>query len=326
MANNTSFHEGFSCQPLSPTSAVIIGKIWAYSILIPASLFGNILTIVVIYANKNLRRPLDFFIMNMAISNLFIPCVVLPYQIVKTANNANYWLVDGLVGEFMCKFVFILADMCPVVSIYSLIGMTGERFVAVIYGTKAPRNSITRRIVLIWILSFILFTPYFYTFRLHRLNNNWYCLQRWSPLLDHVAAYRIHMTILVVVCIILPFCLLTAMYAVILITLTKCLPYFKPESKNGRERRYKAIRSTITQALALVAVFGLCWGPYNVMVLVWGFVWNWSNFPSCDVRLLFICAQFMTYSDSCVSPSVYFIFFPRYKRAMKRVFNCRSVK
>lgn len=326
LANNTfASNMAYPCDFLSPTRTASTGKILAYSILILAGFFGNILTVLVLYTNKSLRDSMDLYIVNMAVSNLVIPCIVLPYQIVKTTfSSESAWLVDGIAGEIMCKFVFIVADMCPVVAIYSLVGMTGDRFLAVVYRSKPTKNFIRFRLLLTWLVSLGLFSPYFYTFRLHLWKGRLRCLQRWSPALDHVTAQRAYFTIVLVVAVIVPFCLLTIMYSAILITMTKCLPYFKPQTPAGRQRRSKAIRSTTVQALALVVVFGLCYGPYNVIVLIWAFALDWHFFKSCELRILFFCAQFLTYAYTCISPSVYFVFFPKYKRALMRVLNCQS--
>lgn len=326
LANTTlKLNMGNPCDFLSPSRSVITGKTLAYSFLIPATLFGNVLTIIVIYSSKTMRNSMDLFIVNMALSNLVVPCVVLPYQIVKTTINSDMWLVDGLAGEIMCKFVFIVADVCPVVSIYSLIGMTADRFLAVVYRSTPTRKSLRVRIILIWILSFGLFSPYLYTFRLHyKKNGVLYCSQRWAPNFDdHAKAHRMYIAVILVFAVIIPFCLLTIMYSAILITMTRCLPYFKPQTRVGRQRKHKAIRSTTTQALALVVVFGICYGPYNVILLIFAFAWN-GKFSSCERRLLFFFAQFLTYTYSFISPSIYFMFFPKYKRAIKRVLNCQA--
>jgi len=202
--------------------------------------------------------------------------------------------------------------------------MTADRFLAVVYRSRPSRKSLRVRIFLTWILSFALFSPYFYTFRLHHMKTGLYCLQRWSPAFDHVTAQRAYIAIMLVIAVIIPFCLLTIMYLAILITMSKCLPYFKPQTRVGRQRKHKAIRSTTTQALALVVVFGICYGPYNVIVLIWGFAWNWLTFASCELRLLFFFAQFLAYTYSFISPSVYFMFFPKYKRAFKRIVSCQT--
>lgn len=308
------------------SSDVTSGKLFAYSILIPVALLSNILTLLVIYTNKNMRSTLDYFIVNMAISNLFIPVVALPYQIVKTADKSAVWLVDGIAGEFLCKVVFILVDVSPVVCIFSLTGMTLERFIAVVRRCRDERSfhmnpkCRTFLIVSIWLMALIIFSPYFYTFRLHHYDNMPYCVQRWSPAFDHVKAHRTFTTIVLVLVIMIPFFLLTIMYSAILITLTKCLPHYSPQSSAARERRHQTIKNTTIMAFALVIAFGLCWGPYNVVIMLWAFAWDWQPLPSCGWRLFFLCAQYLTYAYSCFCPSISFLFFTKYKRGMKRLF------
>nr|UQI50260.1 neuropeptide Y receptor type 6 [Haliclona caerulea] len=324
---NTTRREGLqgtdSCDLFTPSSALVRSKIFAYSILIPVALLGNILTIIVVYTNKNMRNTLDYFIINMAVSNLLIPLVTLPYQIVKTANNSNVWLMDGTAGEFMCKVLFLLVDVSPVVSIFSLIAMSLEPFRAIVCRCRnnsyfGPRRRVLI-ILIIWLTSLTLFSPYFYTFRLEHYKNNTYCVQRWTPAFDQVKAHRTFTTIVLVLVIIIPFFILTALYSAILITLIKCLPLYNPQSSAARGRRHQTIRNTTIMAFTLVLAFGVCWGPFNAIMILWAFAWDWKPLP-CPWQLFFLCAQYLTYAYSCLCPSSYFLFFNKYKQGLKRFF------
>ena len=80
------------------------------------SFTGNGLLVAVFYRNKTLRTTVHYFIVNMAISDLIIPVVHLPWEISSTYHD-GLWLVDGVLGTVLCKLVFNAWSVSTVVSI-----------------------------------------------------------------------------------------------------------------------------------------------------------------------------------------------------------------
>ncbi|EDO43782.1 predicted protein, partial [Nematostella vectensis] len=101
----------------------------AFSLVLIVSLIGNILVILVVYKNKNMRKTINYFIVNMAASDIIIPVLVMPMQIARTANSETQgaWLVEGTAGLALCKIVYFLADISGPVSILSLVCMAVDR-------------------------------------------------------------------------------------------------------------------------------------------------------------------------------------------------------
>ena len=58
-----------------------IGLTFAYSLSFLVSLAGNTLIGVIVYRTKTLRKPINFLIVNMAMSDLLIPIFLIPPDI-----------------------------------------------------------------------------------------------------------------------------------------------------------------------------------------------------------------------------------------------------
>ena len=73
---NTTVNGSSSSSPFNPTSAKI-GKTVAYSLIFAVSLLGNFF-IIRILVYKTLRKPINVFIVNMAMSDLLYPIFLFP--------------------------------------------------------------------------------------------------------------------------------------------------------------------------------------------------------------------------------------------------------
>ena len=92
-----------------------IGYTFAYCLLFAVSLTGNALIGIVVYKTRSLRNPVNYFIANMAISDLLFLIFLIPQVLVQL--NTNTWLIDGSLGQALCKLFGYLVDVSSVVFI-----------------------------------------------------------------------------------------------------------------------------------------------------------------------------------------------------------------
>ena len=64
--------------PSASTAEKKIGATFAYYLMFIVSLTGNIVIGIIVYKTKTMRRPTNFFIVNMAMSYLLYPIFVIP--------------------------------------------------------------------------------------------------------------------------------------------------------------------------------------------------------------------------------------------------------
>ena len=77
-----------------------------------------------------MRKPINFFIVNMAMSDLLFPIVCFPYIVAEI--NFSYWLLGGPLGQALCKLHDFLVYVSATVSTQSLVLTAVDRFGAVV--------------------------------------------------------------------------------------------------------------------------------------------------------------------------------------------------
>jgi len=138
------------------------------------------LIVSITYRNKQLRKSVNFFISNMAVSDLFNPLTIMPIQIVHIISGSDSWKVDSpwMLGNILCKLCYFLPDASLVVPSLLLISM--DRLVAAIFPLCTKLESLKARLINIlctWKVAIAVHAPYFYTFRLkiNPFDNKTYC-------------------------------------------------------------------------------------------------------------------------------------------------------
>ena len=74
-----------------------IGYTFAYSFLFVVSLTGNFFLGIIVYRTKSMRKPINFLIANMAISDLLYPICLFPK--IMTEFYIGSWLISGPLGR-----------------------------------------------------------------------------------------------------------------------------------------------------------------------------------------------------------------------------------
>ena len=122
------------------SEAAKAGKTIALSLILVVSLIGNSLFGITIYKTPNLRKPINFLIANMALSDVLYPIFFFPSR--PTLLHLDGWLIGGPLGQALPKLPSFLADTCTLVSVQSLILITVDRFQATVVQLHSPLISL----------------------------------------------------------------------------------------------------------------------------------------------------------------------------------------
>ena len=120
----------------SNSTAEKIGMTFAHCVIFIISLAGNTLIGIIVYKTQTMRKPINFFIVNMAMSDLLVPIFVIPKWIQRLYVDA--WLIGGSLGQALCKLAVFLLNVSTVVSIQSLVLIVVDRFDAVVLPLRSP--------------------------------------------------------------------------------------------------------------------------------------------------------------------------------------------
>ena len=128
---NTTMNETQSSSCPSASTAEKIGMTFAGSLSLIVSLTGNTVIGIIVYKTKTMRKPINFFIVNMAMSDLLYPIIWIPRGIQKL--HIDSWLIGCPLGLALCKLIVFLGDLSDAVSIQSLVLIAVDRFILVLW-------------------------------------------------------------------------------------------------------------------------------------------------------------------------------------------------
>ena len=95
------------------------------------SFVGIILIILTVYLTKTLRTTTNYFIVNMAISDVFVPTLDMIHNVLFTHKDAT--IVTQMLDTTLCKIIPFLLNISYGVSMSSLVVITVHRFYAVVF-------------------------------------------------------------------------------------------------------------------------------------------------------------------------------------------------
>ena len=125
-----------NCSSPSYFLASKIGQTVAWCLLLVVSLVGNTLIAIIIYKTKTMRTTTNYFILNMAISDLLLPILIFPSSLIELYEG--FWFFSGEQGQAICKVMLFIQYVSSLVSIENLVLITVDRFGTVAFPFRRP--------------------------------------------------------------------------------------------------------------------------------------------------------------------------------------------
>ena len=328
---NSSQSTSQACEIKADSALEVTAKALAYIFIFLVSFFGNIFLLVVIYKKKQLRRSINYFVFNMAVSDLFNPLTIMTVKIVEIISGSSSWKVDRpwLLGNILCKLSYFLPDVSVVVSIGSLLLISIDRLIAVVFPLKAKLISSKVRLISIlstWFVAIAVHAPYFYSFKLILHENKTYCKLNWGPAFDHMKTHRGFVTATFITFILFPICVLAGMYSIIAWTIRKKNKKTKEKFSCRQNHRDQQLRKIVRLAMAIMISFVSCMTPLLIYSFLTNFLWNWESPPICAFQtVLPFISVFLLHSWSAVNPCICFIFSKNYRNGLRQCFHCNCL-
>ncbi|XP_070683626.1 alpha-1A adrenergic receptor [Pempheris klunzingeri] len=124
------------------------------SIFILVAIVGNILVILSVVCNKHLQTVTNFFIVNLAMADLLLSIIVLPFS--ASLEVLGCWVF----GRVFCNIWAAVDVLCCTASILSLCIISIDRYIGVKYCLKYPSIMTERKavaiLVLVWVSSTVI--------------------------------------------------------------------------------------------------------------------------------------------------------------------------
>ena len=312
---------GSSCSSPLDSTAAKIGKTSAYCLIFVVSLVGNSFIGIVVYKTQTLRKPINYFIINMAMSDLIYPISWIQREITESFSDS--WLVGGSLGQALCKLFSSLTSISVVVSVQSLVLIAVDRLGAVAFPLRSPLISskvCPFFILATWIVAIAVMSPHLIAHKLVEYSGKLACERRWNK----SSSFANYFLGLYVVFLYIPTVLLVILYSIIVIKLkTQKIP--GEQSDNAEQQRAKRNRNVQKMAIAIVIGFVLCWLPWSIIHLLILFARESDRTLPCGFYLYNDIGYIVAFSSCAINPCICFTFSGNYRQGLKRLFKCSNV-
>ena len=316
---NTAINGSAICSVHWNPTAYKIGETVAYCLIFVVSLVGNSCIGIIVYKTKTLRKPINIFIVNMAMSDLLVPLIYIPKQVAEL--YLNFWLKSGVLGNALCKLIPFIYVVSFIVSVQSLVLISVGRFGAVVFPLRSPLISAKRCPLFIlasWIVAMATISPNLFSYRLEKRNGEVSCVFNWKEAFgvsvsdtDVALAYYIAFVFI-------PIILLILLYSVILFNL-KLQKFPGKQSPDAEIQRKKRNTNVLKLAIAIVLGLAFCKLPLTILKLAAFY----ATLP-CGTLLYIKIVRFLFVSYCAINPCICFAFCRNYREGLKKLLKCSS--
>ena len=273
---------------------------------------------MIVYKTPNLRKPINYFIANMASSDLLYPIFVIPWTL--SDLHTNSFLIGGQLGQALCKLLPFFDSVSFDVSVQNLILIAVDRFAAVVFPLRSPliRSKLCPFFILAtWIVAIAVNSPFLFTFELVEYPERTRCAFEWEKVFGESSSFASFLLAFYSLFIYIPVLLLVILYSIIVIKL-KTQAHPGEQSANSQQQRDRRNRNVLQMSIAIVTVFVLCWLPFSTNILIT----KYQDSFSCSFWIYYKVTIYMAYAYCAINPIICFMFSSNYRKALKRLIKC----
>ncbi|XP_051561017.1 neuropeptide Y receptor type 2 [Myxocyprinus asiaticus] len=287
--------------------------ILAYSTIIILGVTGNSLVIYVVYKFRNLHTVTNYFIVNLAVADLLVNTLCLPFTLMYTLYG------EWKFGQVMCYLLPYAQGLAVHVSTITLNVIALDRYRSIVYHmeTKMSKDMCVVVIVITWVASAILASPLaifreYVTFDLTPEQSIQGCAERWPGSSTDGTIYSISMFFIQYG---LPLSIISFAYIRIW---NKLRNHVSPGG--GRSDRHQRRQKTTKMLVAVVVVFTVSWLPFHAFQLAVDI--DSSVLEMKDFKLLYTAFHIVAMCSTFANPILYGWMNRNYRGSFVAVFKC----
>ncbi|XP_075679829.1 allatostatin-A receptor-like isoform X3 [Dermatophagoides pteronyssinus] len=261
MDNNNSSTTTTSFETLQKIVSIIVPILFAVIVIV--GLVGNSLVVIVVKCNPQMYSTTNLLIINLAIADLLFIIFCVPFTAWDYAFP--YWPF----GSIWCKVVQYLIVVCAYASIYTLVLMSLDRYLAVAHpirsiSLRTVKNA-NRALLILWIFILLFCIPTFFTHDVsYDQPDGAYSVCNFLTDKYNHALYQVI------------FCLFSYIIPIILILILYVLMLKRLWFSGipGRNMSTESVRSKkkVTRMVVIVfIIFACCWCPIQIILVLRSF-------------------------------------------------------
>ncbi|MBN3316331.1 ADA1D protein, partial [Atractosteus spatula] len=314
------------------------------SVFILFAIVGNILVILSVVCNKHLQTVTNYFIINLAIADLLLSTIVLPFS--ASLEVLGCWVF----GRIFCNIWAAVDVLCCTASIMSLCVISIDRYIGVKHSLKYPTIMTEKKavviLIVVWVSSMVISIGPLLGWKEPPPTDESICSITEEP------GYALFSSLFSFY---LPLMVILVMYFRVYIVARRTTKNLEAGVKKERNKSVEVVlrihcRSVLEEAAAsakskshpfrsslsvrllkfsrekkaaktlaiVVGVFILCWLPFFLILPLGSF------FPALKPsKVVFKVIFWLGYFNSCVNPIIYPCSSKEFKRAFIRLLKCQ---
>ncbi|XP_008832368.1 neuropeptide FF receptor 2 [Nannospalax galili] len=285
----------------------------SYFLIFFLCMVGNTMVCFIVMRNKHMHTVTNFFILNLAISDLLVGIFCMPTTLLD--NIIAGWPF----GNTMCKVSGLVQGISVAASVFTLVAIAVDRFRCVVYPFK-PKLTVKTAfvtIVIIWVLAITIISPSavmlqvqeekYYRVRLSSQNKTstvYWCREDWP----NQEMRKIYTTVLFGTIYLAPLSLIVVMYGRIGASLFKSAARYTGKQSQEQWHMSKKKQKVIKMLLTVALLFILSWLPlWTLMMLS-----DYADLSPSELHIINIYiypfAHWLAFCNSSVNPIIYGFF------------------
>ncbi|XP_017328691.1 neuromedin-U receptor 1 isoform X1 [Ictalurus punctatus] len=298
----------------------------SYLIIFCVGSLGNALTCTVIMRHRSMRTPTNFYLLSLAISDLLVLLFGLPLELYELWSNYPF-----LLGTGGCYFKTCLFEMVCFASVLNVTAVSAERYLAVVHPLRVKHvmthGHVRRVIVTLWIVSFLCALP---NTSLHGLNmlppkfGQSFPESAVCGLVKPTWIYGLLVQLTALFFFLIPMMSIGALYLLIALQLHRETHLPQDNATAWHQGAQKIRHRQVTKMLfVLVVVFAICWAPFHIDRVMYGYIDDSSEQNLHAFELVHLTSGVLFYLSSAVNPILYSLMSSRFRGLFREV-ACRK--
>ncbi|XP_011158889.1 neuropeptides capa receptor isoform X2 [Solenopsis invicta] len=297
---------------------------FVYVAIFVTGVFGNVVTCIVIRRNPVMQTATNYYLFNLAISDLLLLILGLPNELSVFWQQYPWTLGVGL-----CKIRAYVSEMSSYVSVLTIVIFSLERYLAIchplhLYAMSGLKRPI-RFILGAWLLALIFALPFAayttvnyieYPPRSGRHSEESAMCAMLLPNMPKFPLYELSCLIFFLV----PMLSIAVLYVRMGLRIqSNGLGRSIEGSVHGETRQAQSRKAIIRMLSAVVITFFICWAPFHAQRLM--YVYQVSAFDDIN-EWLYPLGGCLYYFSTTVNPILYNVMSAKYRLAFKKTLYC----
>jgi len=288
--------------------ALRIFRLTLYVIIFLLATFGNALVIFVVYKTRELHTVTGFLIANLAVADLGVGMLCIPFTVVYFELNFNWPF-----GAVMCKLLPALMSCFVMGSVGTMLAISIDRHQSIVhpFGMRISRYQGKLVMLLIWLTALLPAFPLLGVMAIiPKPTGGVACLEVW-PQTTGMPYSKIYLLCTFALTYTIPLPIMILIYIKIGIKLRQAI---KEAADRPGFTQAQATKRIIKMLAAVVVCYALCFLPFHTLY----FMMDFGGYKSTYMYMLQSYFQVLMYGNSATNPVLYAFLGDQFKRGFKR--------